>query len=192
MPVAARHQIGAIGLPLPDTEAKIVDLDTGVEAAVDALGELWVRGPQVFSGYGGNDARAAELTVLRLRDGWLATGDIASMDEDGFFTVIDYKDNMLIKNGLRVFPRQIEEVLFEHPAVALAQVRREQDGNGETHLHASVLLHRNISATLEELFKYCAKRLHPSALPDSISIEEARMNLGRLATETVHSGSFLQ
>jgi long-chain acyl-CoA synthetase len=172
MPVAARRQIGSVGLPLPDTEAKIIDLDTGADVAPDALGELLVRGPQVFHGYDGGDQRGDSLTAARLQNGWLATGDIASMDEDGFFTVVDRKENMFVRGGQRVFPRQVEEVLFEHPAIAMARVRREQDEEGVIHLRARVLLHRNIKVTLEELFKYCAKRLHPSALPDSISMEE--------------------
>ena len=175
MPLAARREIGSVGLPLPDTEAKIIDLDHGDTAAPDTWGELWLRGPQVFAGYDGcdgSDARCATLSAARLADGWLATGDIASMDEDGFFTVIDRKDNMLLRNGVRVFPRQVEEVLFEHPAIALAQVRREQDEEGVTHLRAQVLLHRNMRMTLDELFEYCAKRLHASAVPDSIEIDE--------------------
>ncbi|HEX8955578.1 MAG TPA: alpha/beta fold hydrolase, partial [Burkholderiaceae bacterium] len=172
MPLAARRQIGSVGLPLPDTQAKIVDLDHGDEAAVDTWGELWIRGPQVFAGYDDVDGKRAGLNAVRLHGGWLATGDIASMDEDGFFTVIDRKDNMLLRNGQRVFPRQVEEVLFEHPAIALAQVRREQDEEGATHLRARIILHRNMRITLDELFEYCAKRLHASAVPDSIEIEE--------------------
>ena len=170
MPVAARRHIGSVGLPLPDTEARIIDLDHGGPAGSDVFGELWLRGPQVFAGYDGT--AGAKQQAVRLQDGWLATGDIAAMDEDGFFTVIDRKDNMLMRNGHRVFPRQIEEVLFEHPAIALARVRREPDDEGVIHLRARVVLHRNMRATLDELLKYCAKRLHDSALPDSIDIEE--------------------
>lgn len=172
MPLAARRPSGGVvGLPLPDTEARIVDLDSGETAAPEVLGELWLRGPQVFAGYDGKDARAARATQTRLQDGWLVSGDIASMDEDGFFTIIDRKDNMLQRGGRRVFPRQIEEVLFEHPAVALARVKHEPDEEGVVHLRANVLLHRNMPASVEELFEYCAKRLHPSALPDSITLD---------------------
>lgn len=174
MPLAARRQIGAVGLPLPDTLARIVDLDHGGEAAVDTWGELWISGPQVFAGYDDADGKHAALSASRLHEGWLATGDIASMDEDGFFTVIDRKDNMLLRNGQRVFPRQVEEVLFEHPAVALAQVRREFDEEGVPHLRARIILHRNMRLTLDEVLEYCAKRLHAGALPDSIEIEEQR------------------
>ena len=173
VPLAGRRQSGVVGLPLPDTEAKILDLDSGIVVEPDQVGELWVRGPQVFAGYGGaaqND-KSAGATARVLKDGWLATGDIASMDENGFFTIIDRKENMLTRNGQRVFPRQIEEVLYDHPAIELAHVMREQDEYGAVHLRARVKLHRNLAATEEELKKYCAKRLHPNALPDTITFE---------------------
>jgi long-chain acyl-CoA synthetase len=171
MPLVGRRQSGVVGLPLPDTEAKILDLDSGAPVAPDQLGELWVRGPQVFGGYGGTDARAADATARVLRDGWLATGDIASMDENGFFNIIERKENMLLRGGQRVFPRQIEDALYEHPAIALAHVVREQDGQGNTRLRAQVSLHRNLATTEEELMKYCARRLPAGALPDAIVIE---------------------
>jgi long-chain acyl-CoA synthetase len=171
MPLAGRRQTGVVGLPLPDTEAKIVDVDNGATLDPEQVGELWVRGPQVFAGYGGSEARAVEATSRVLHDGWLATGDIASMDENGFFTIIERKENMLVRDGQRVFPRQIEDTLYEHPAIALARVKREQDAQGIARLRAVVTLHRNLAATAEELMKYCSKRLHPSALPDSIVIE---------------------
>lgn len=173
IPLAGRRQSGVVGLPLPDTEAKIVDLDSGAALAPDQVGELWMRGPQVFSGYGGSDAKKASAATARvLREGWLATSDVASMDENGFFTIIDRKENMLIRGGQRVFPRQIEDALYEHPAVAYAHVEREQDAQGIARLHAHVTLHRNLAATEEELLKYCAKRLHPDALPDDITVEK--------------------
>jgi long-chain acyl-CoA synthetase len=79
---------------------------------------------------------------------------------------------MLLRNGQRVFPRQIEEALYEHPAIANAHVKRVRAASGVDTLHALVTLHRNLAATEEELMKYCAKRLHPGALPDSISVEQ--------------------
>jgi long-chain acyl-CoA synthetase len=173
MPLAGRRQTGVVGLPLPDTEAKIVDVDSRATLEPEQVGELWVRGPQVFAGYGGSESRAAAATSRVLHDGWLATGDIASMDENGFFTIIERKENMLVRDGHRVFPRQIEDTLYEHPAIALARVKREQDEQGVARLRAVVTLHRNLAATAEELMKYCSKRLHPSALPDSIVIETA-------------------
>lgn len=177
MPLAGRRQSGVVGLPLPDTEAKIVDLDSGAVVETDQVGELWVRGPQVFAGYGGSATRSATATTHVLQNGWLATGDIASVDENGFFTIIERKDNMLIRDGHRVFPRQIEDALYEHPAIALAHVKREQDAQGVERLHALVTLHRNLAATEEELMKYCARRLHPSTLPNSITFEQHEVHL---------------
>jgi long-chain acyl-CoA synthetase len=172
VPLAGRRQSGVAGLPLPDTEAKIVDLDSGATVEPDQIGELWVRGPQVFSGYGGTGGKNASATARVLRDGWLVTGDIASMDENGFFTIIERKENMLLRNGQRVFPRQIEEALYEHPAIAFAHVKREHDAHGVVSLRAVVTLHRNLAATGEELMRYCARRLQPGALPDSITVEQ--------------------
>lgn len=177
MPLAGRRKSGVVGLPLPDTEAKIVDLETGALLKSEQVGELWVRGPQVFSGYGGNainDGRGSTGRVLR--DGWLATGDIASMDDNGFFTIIERKENMLIRDGKRVFPRQIEETLYEHPAIAYATVRREPDDQGVTRLNARVTLHANLAATEEELRSYCSRRMDQTALPDHFTIDslEAR------------------
>lgn len=171
VPLAGRRQSGVAGLPLPDTEAKIVDLDSGITVEPEQIGELWVRGPQVFAGYGGVGDKNTSATARILRDGWLATGDIASMDEYGFFTIIERKENMLIRNGQRIFPRQIEEALYEHPAIAFAHVKREQDANGVVSLRAAVTLHRNLAATEEELMKYCTRRLQAGALPDSITVE---------------------
>jgi long-chain acyl-CoA synthetase len=92
------------------------------------------------------------------------------MDENGFFNIIERKENMLLRHGQRVFPRQIEEVLYEHPAIALASIVRETDASGVVYLHAQVSLHRNLSTSEEELMKYCARRLSAGALPDSIRI----------------------
>jgi long-chain acyl-CoA synthetase len=178
MPMATRRQ-GVVGLPLPDTEIKIIDLYSGQVAEIDQPGELWVRGPQVFNGYDNDpgaspaqQARIAQLSAARLQDGWFATGDMVSQDEDGFVSIIDRKQNMLIRNGMQVFPRLIEEVLFEHPAVRVARVVAEPDDEGMVHLRAEVMLHHSMKTTVEELLRYCAKRLHVSALPDSITIGE--------------------
>ena len=172
MPLAGRRQSGVVGLPLPDTEAKIVDVDNGTTLPPEKVGELWVRGPQVFAGYDGTSEQSAAATAKILNDGWLATGDIASMDENGFFTLIERKENMLLRNGQRIFPRQIEDILYEHPAIALARVKREQDAQGNVNLRAVVTLHRNLSTNEEELMKYCTKRLPQGVLPDSIVIED--------------------
>jgi long-chain acyl-CoA synthetase len=178
MPTTVRRR-GVVGLPMSDTQVKVLDLNTGEEAGVDQIGELWVCGPQVFNGYDITDdtdekqkKHLMQLNEARLQQGWLATGDMVSMDEDGFFTIIDRKRNIVMRDGHCIYPRQIEEVLFEHPAVALAFVALEADHNGLTSLRAKIMLHHSMTVTVDELFKYCAKRLHVCSLPDSITIGE--------------------
>ncbi len=172
MPLAGRRQSGVVGLPLPDTEAKIADLETGASLKPEQVGELWVRGPQVFSGYLGASNTGERSSIGRvLQDGWLATGDIASMDDNGFFTIIERRENMLTRDGKQVFPRQVEDTLYEHPAIAYATVRRESDDQGVTRLTAKITLHANLAATEEELRAYCSRRLDQSALPDKFIID---------------------
>ncbi len=110
---------GSIGIPLPDTDARIVDLETGERVlGPGEEGELVIRGPQVMKGYWNRP----EETRQALRDGWLYTGDIARMDEDGFFYIVDRKKDMIIVSGYNVYPREVEEVLYTHPAVMEAAV----------------------------------------------------------------------
>lgn len=113
-PIYGRRKTGSIGIPVSSTDAKIVDLETGTrDLAVGELGELVVRGPQVMKGYWNNP----DETAKTLRNGWLFTGDIARMDEEGFFYIEDRKKDMVNIGGFKVFPREIEEVLYEHPKV---------------------------------------------------------------------------
>ncbi len=113
-PIYGRRKTGSIGIPVSSTDAKIVDLETGTrDLAVGEVGELVVRGPQVMKGYWNNP----DETAKTLRNGWLFTGDIARMDEEGFFYIEDRKKDMVNIGGFKVFPREIEEVLYEHPKV---------------------------------------------------------------------------
>lgn len=113
-----------IGLPLPDTDARIVDRETGtVPLPPGEVGELIIRGPQVMAGYLDNSLETARV----LRDGWLYTGDLAHMNEDGFFTIVDRKKDIIITGGLNVYPTEIEEVLTEHPSVRECAVIGEPD-----------------------------------------------------------------
>src|SRR5699024_4038362 len=98
-----------IGLPWPDTDAKIVDRVTHKEVPIGESGELIVKGPQVMKGYWNN----LEATEEKLKNGWLFTGDIGYMTEDGFFYIIDREDDMLIAGGYNIYPREVEEILFE-------------------------------------------------------------------------------
>lgn len=110
---------GSIGIPLPDTEAQVVDLETGTKTLeVSHAGELAVKGPQVMVGYW----KKPEETTLVLRDGWLLTGDIAYMDGDGYFYVTDRKKDLMKIRGYSVYPRELEDILYEHPLVKLCAV----------------------------------------------------------------------
>src|SRR5215210_4436989 len=116
-PFLGQGREGSIGIPIPSTEARVVDVETGeTEIPIGESGELIVKGPQVMKGY----LNRPEDTAETLRDGWLYTGDIAKMDEDGYFYIVDRKKDMIVVSGYNVYPREIEEVLFEHPDVAEA------------------------------------------------------------------------
>jgi long-chain acyl-CoA synthetase len=115
---------GSIGLPLPDTEAKIVDLETGEKTLVEGeMGELAVKGPQVMKGYW----QQPEETAVVLRDGWLFTGDIARMDQSGYFYITDRKKDLIKTKDYSVYPRELEDILYEHPAVGLCAVVGKPD-----------------------------------------------------------------
>ena len=139
-----------IGIPLPDTDAKVVDAEAGVkEMPMGEPGELVIKGPQVMKGYWNKPDETARV----LRDGWLYTGDIARIDEDGYFYIVERKKDMIIASGYNVYPREVEEVLFKHPAVQEAAVIGVPDPyRGET-VKAFVILKAGAAATAEELKK---------------------------------------
>jgi long-chain acyl-CoA synthetase len=111
-PYDQKQYSGNIGLPAPSTDIKII-LDNGEQAPVGESGEMWVKGPQVMLGY----YNRPEATDEILQDGWLATGDIAFMDDNGFFKIVDRKKDMIIVSGFNVFPNEIEEVAVSHPGI---------------------------------------------------------------------------
>jgi len=150
------RKVGSVGLPFPDTECRIVDLIDGThDVPVGETGELLVSGPQVMKGYWHNPRE----TAATLRDGWLFTGDIARMDPDGYFFIVDRKKDMVISGGHKVYPREIEEVLYSHPGVKEAcavgiphPIRGEQ-------IKVFVVPSEGNPATGEELKAYCQTRL---------------------------------
>ncbi len=173
-PVHGLRKTGSIGLPLPDTEAKIVDAEAdGREVALGEVGELAIQGPQVMKGYW----NSPEETAATLRDGWLYTGDIARMDEDGFFYIVDRKKDLVIVGGLKVYPREIEEVLHEHPKVGeAAAVGVPHRVRGEL-LVAHVVLKEGVAddprQIRRELMEFCRARLAPYKVPRRIRIVTA-------------------
>jgi long-chain acyl-CoA synthetase len=149
-------KVGSIGVPFPDTEAKIVDAETGEkEMGMNEPGELIIRGPQVMSGYWEKPEETAET----LKDGWLFTGDIGTMDEDGYFYIVDRKKDMIIAGGFNIYPREVDEVLYEHPKVQEAvTVGIPDEYRGET-VKVYIVLKPDEEATEEEIIAYCRERL---------------------------------
>ncbi len=161
-PLQGENQLGSIGLPLPDVDARIVSLADGLtEMPVGTPGELIIRSPQVMLGY----HAMPEETALALRDGWLYTGDIACMDAEGYFYIIDRKKELIKPGGMEVWPREVEEVLAAHPGVAEAAVAGLPDAyRGET-VAAWVVLRPGHSLSESDLQDWCRLYLAPFKIP---------------------------
>ncbi|EPZ39620.1 MULTISPECIES: long-chain-fatty-acid--CoA ligase [Anoxybacillus] len=165
---------GSIGVPWPDTEAMIVSLETGERANVNEIGEIVVRGPQVMKGYWNRP----EETAATLRDGWLYTGDLGYMNDEGYFFVVDRKKDMIIASGYNVYPREVEEVLYEHPKVQEAVVIGVPDAyRGET-VKAFIVLKEGEQCTEEELDQFMRSKLAAYKVP---RIYEFRKELPKTA-----------
>jgi long-chain acyl-CoA synthetase len=151
-------KIGSIGLPWPDTDAKIMDMETGEkELGIGETGEVVVKGPQVMKGYW----NMPEETAAVLRDGWLYTGDIGKMDEDGYFYITDRKKDLIKYKGYSVYPREIEDVLYEHPAVKLCGVIGKPDPVAGEIPKAFVVLKEGTTATKKEIKDFVNARVAP-------------------------------
>jgi len=159
-----------IGIPFPDTDAKVVDPDDpSRELAQGDVGELAVRGPQVMKGYWNKP----EETRMVLRDGWLLTGDLAKMDTDGYFYIVDRKKDIILCSGYNVYPREVEEVLFMHPAIGEAAAIGVPDPyRGET-VKAFVVLKAGKTATEAEVIAFCKERLAPFKVPKAVEFATA-------------------
>jgi long-chain acyl-CoA synthetase len=168
-PLVGGNRAGYIGVPLPSTEAKIVDLQNGATLPPGGIGELLVRGPQVMRGYWNRPADTAEALSA---DGWLRTGDIARMDADGFFQVIERRKEMIVAGPYNIYPRDIEETLYEHPKILEAAVAGIPSGE-QTSLKAFVVLRRGESATPEEIMAFLRDRLSAYKVPGAVEFLDA-------------------
>ena len=168
-PVHGDRRNGTIGLPFPSTDARIMDLETGTrEMPIGEVGELWVHGPQVMAGYWERPAETDDV----LRDGWLRTGDLATVSEDGYFTIVDRAKDLIIVGGLNVYPREVEEVLISHPAVSdAAVIGKPEERHGELP-HAYVTLLPGLTATPQELIEYCRANVSRYKVPATIEIRD--------------------
>ncbi len=160
-PIWEKRKNGSIGIPWPDTLAKIVDSETWEEVEDGQIGELAVFGPQIMKGYW----HRQEDTDKILRDGWLLTGDVAKVDDEGYFYIVDRKKDMIIAGGFNIYPREVEEILFEHPAVQEAAVIGIPDPyRGET-VKAYIVLKNNQTVSEDELDQFCRKYLASYKVP---------------------------
>jgi long-chain acyl-CoA synthetase len=176
-PYDGRGRVGSMGLPVADTQARIVDDDDNPVPVGDE-GELVVRGPQVMKGYW----RREEETAETLRGGWLHTGDIARMDSDGWFSIVDRKKDLIITGGENVYPREIEEVLYEHPKVKEVAVVGVPHPFGGEIAKAFIVLKPGEEATKKDIIQFASVRLSKQKVPRAV---EFRAELPKSAAQKI-------
>lgn len=166
-PIQGRRKVGSIGLPISDTEAKVVDMEEGTqEVEVGEIGELIIKGPQVMKGYWNNP----EETEWTLKNGWLYTGDIAEMDRDGYFFILNRKKDMIISGGYNIYPREVEGVLNRHSKIQeTVVIGLPDDYHGEI-VKAYVFCKKGRKVLEDELKDYCLNKLAPYKTPSVFEI----------------------
>ncbi len=189
-PLTEECRNGSIGLPFPDVDAAIVNQETGEPLPPGEVGELVVKGPNVMRGYWKREGE----TQMVLRDGWLHTGDLGKMDEDGYFYVVERIKDVIIASGFKVFPREVEEILSAHPAVAEAAVVGVPDVyRGET-VAAFVVLEPGVEAseqTKQELLQYCRQALAIYKVPKLLEFRQSlpKSLIGKVLRRELRGGS---
>ncbi|MCS7259928.1 MAG: long-chain fatty acid--CoA ligase [Anaerolineae bacterium] len=164
------RKYGSVGVPILGTDAKIMDAETGTrELPPGEVGELWVKGPQVMIGYWNHPEETAQVLV----DGWLRTGDLARMDEDGYFYIVERKKDLIVTSGLNVYPREVEDVLRQHPKVHEVAVIGLPDALRGEKVVAYVVLKPGEQTTAAELREYCRARLAPYKVPRMVYFRES-------------------
>ncbi|MHA2350728.1 MAG: long-chain-fatty-acid--CoA ligase [Candidatus Thorarchaeota archaeon] len=173
-PINGVRKVGSVGIPVSDTEVRIVDIDDHTKILpVGEDGEIIIKGPQIMKGYWNKP----DATDFQIKDGWLLTGDIGKMDEDGYFYIVDRKKDMLIVSGFKVYPREVEDVLFEHEAVENAAVIGLPDPNkpGSERVKAYVVLKDGFKESeelLNEIREFCRTNVSPYKVPKAIEVRK--------------------
>jgi long-chain acyl-CoA synthetase len=178
-PVLGVYKPGSIGIPLPDVEVRIVDLETGQNnLASGEIGEILLRAPQIMQGYWNQPEETANI----LRDGWLYTGDIGYQDEDGYVFIVDRKKDLIKPSGFQVWPRDVEEVIATHPAVAEVCVGGVPDPHTVEAVKAWVVLYPEQHVSEAELRDYCRERLAAYKVPKFVEFRESlpKSNVGKI------------
>ncbi len=169
-PVFGEYKEGAVGIPLPDVEVRIVDAEFGTETlAVRDVGEILFRAPQIMLEYWGRQ----EATAETIRDGWLFTGDLGYMDEDGYLYLVDRKKDLIKPSGFQVWPREVEEVIASHPAVAEVGVAGVPDPYQGEAVKAWVVLNAGESVTVDDLRAFCKEELAAYKVPRRIEFRDS-------------------
>jgi len=169
------HRLLSVGNPVPETHVEVVDVETGERVLpIGEAGEVRVKGPQLMVGYRNNP----EETARALRDGWMYTGDIGYVDEDGYLFLVDRKKDMVIVGGYNVYPREIDEVLFNHPAIREAATVGKPDPRLGEVLVAFVVLDRGKTLTEEEFFAYCEQQMVKYKRPVEVHFVDALPKTG--------------
>ena len=183
-PLFGLRKVGSIGVPLPNTDAKIVDQGTGADLPSGEIGELVLRGPQVMQGYW----RHEEENESVLRDGWLYTGDVAVMDDEGYFKIISRKRDTIFTGDYSVYPRDVEEVLYEHSKVLEAAVIGVGETADNQEVKAFVVPRPNVDLSHHELLELCRRRLAEHAVPREIEFRQAlpRSFIGKVLRRILH------
>jgi long-chain acyl-CoA synthetase len=168
-PPFADRKPGSVGIGMPSTQYKIVEVASGLEEVpVGELGEVIIKGPQIMKGYWNMPEESANT----LRDGWLYTGDIAKVDEDGYLYIVDRKKDLIIASGFNIYPRDIEEVLYEHPAIQEAVVIGVPDPYRGEDVKAFVVLKAGKTVNEEEVIQYCKQNMAAYKVPRSVEFRD--------------------
>ncbi|HDK36482.1 MAG TPA: long-chain fatty acid--CoA ligase [Bacteroidetes bacterium] len=178
---------GSAGIPLPDVHIKIID-ESGNELVPEKEGEIIVRGPNVMERY----LNRPEATKEILRDGWLHTADIGYIDEEGYLYIVDRKGDMIIKGGFNVYPREIEELLLHHPAIAEVAVIGVPDAVQGEEVKAYVVLRQNADVSSDEIIAYCLSQIARYKCPKYVSFVQSlpQNALGRVQKHLLKKGRF--
>ncbi|WP_347489802.1 long-chain fatty acid--CoA ligase [Desulfoscipio sp. XC116] len=185
-PVNGKVKIGSIGLPIPDTDMRIVDINTGGECSAKQTGELWVRGPQVMSSYWNRPDETANV----LENGWLKTGDVVEVDEEGYVYIVSRKKDVIIASGYNIYPVEVEDVLFAHPKVQEAVVIGIPDAYRGESVKAVIVLKDGENATPEEVIAYCRTKLAAYKVPRQVEFRDVlpKSAVGKILRRVLREG----
>jgi long-chain acyl-CoA synthetase len=169
-PLAGTRKIGSVGIPLPDTIIRIVDMEDGVtDMPFGTEGEIIIKGPQVMQGYWNRPEESAEA----LRDGYMYTGDLGTMDEDGFLRIVGRKKDMINCSGMKVYPDEVDAVLMEHPDIQDAATIGVPNAKRGEAVKSFVVLRPGATLTSEEILEYCSENLARYKVPRDITFLDA-------------------